>query len=102
MIWQAYEQLLQLQKALAERLTEEAKNSQNPFAAAEKANAELAKLRLEIKETEKKLFSSNHPYDKVYRMRFIQGKRVEVIAQATHQGEASVYRILRKLKVDKK
>lgn len=102
MIWESYEQLLKLQKALAERLTEEAKNAPNPFAAAEKANAELAKLRGEIKETEKKLFSSNHPYDKVYRMRFIQGKRVKVIAAATFQSEETVFRILRKLKVDRK
>ena len=98
MIFVEYDSLIKSREAAAVRIAAEIQDTDDPIAAMEKANAELSLFQMKINECENRLFSSPDTYDKVYRLRFIKGKRVEAIAQSLHMDQSSVYRILRKIK----
>lgn len=98
MIYPEYASLVKARETAAQRIQEQFKSTADPMRAMREANVELEKLQEKITECEKRLFASNEFDDKVYRLRFIRGRRIENMAQILHVDVSTVYRSLRRMK----
>lgn len=98
MVYPEYAALARAREAAALRIEKEVSAAPDPVSAMKKANAELDSLGAKIAECEKRLFSSNEFDDKVYRLRFLRGRRIENIAMILHVDASTIYRSLRRMK----
>ena len=102
MVYIEYAALVKGREAAALRIQADLERTADPIKAMSKANEELNQLQEKISECERRLFASNEFDDKVYRLRFIRGRRIENIAQILHVDVSTIYRSLRRMKKDAK